>query len=118
MIASFGPIALAVAVATVFGLVPLLIARALAPRLPDSVKNSPYECGVETIGPTHIQFHTRFYLYALLFVIFDVEAVFLFPWAVAYQQLGLYALVEMAIFIGLLLIGYVYAWRKGALEWV
>lgn len=118
MVASFGPIALAVGIATLFALIPLGISAVLVPRRPDRVKNAPYECGVETIGPTNIQFHTRFYLYALIFVIFDVEAVFLFPWAVVYQQLGLYALVEMAIFVGLLLLGYAYAWRKGALEWV
>lgn len=118
MVASFGPVAVAILVAIVFGLVPLAISRLVAPRLPDSVKNAPYECGVETIGPTHIQFHTRFYLYALLFVLFDVEAIFLFPWAVAYRQIGQYALVEVFVFLGLLAIGYVYAWRKGALEWL
>jgi NADH-quinone oxidoreductase subunit A len=73
---------------------------------------------VETIGPTTVQFHARFYLYALLFVIFDVEAVFLFPWAVSYHQLGFYGLVAMAIFVGLLLVGYAYAWRKGARDGV
>ncbi|HEY3118503.1 MAG TPA: NADH-quinone oxidoreductase subunit A [Chloroflexota bacterium] len=118
MIASFGPVAVAIVVAIVFGLLPLLINRLVEPRLPDRVKNAPYECGVETIGPTHIQFHSRFYLYALLFVLFDVEAVFLFPWAVSYRQMGIYALVEVAVFVGLLLIGYIYAWRKGALEWI
>lgn len=118
MVESFGPIALAVALATVFGVLPLFLSGLIIPKMPDRVKNAPYECGVETIGPTYVQFHTRYYLYALLFVIFDVEAVFLFPWAVAYQQLGLFALIEVAIFIGLLLIGYAYAWRKGALEWV
>ncbi len=118
MVTSFGPILLAVLVATVFGLLPLAISTAFIPKRPDRVKNAPYECGVETIGPTTVQFPTRFYLYALIFVIFDIEAVFFFPWAVAFDNLGLYALVEMAIFIGLLLIGYVYAWRKRALEWV
>jgi NADH:ubiquinone oxidoreductase subunit 3 (subunit A) len=118
MVESFGPVAVAILVAIVFGLLPLLINRLVEPRLPDRVKNASYECGVETIGPTHIQFHTRFYLFALLFVLFDVEAVFLFPWAVSYRQMGIYALVEVAVFVGLLLIGYIYAWRKGALEWI
>ncbi len=118
MVASFGPIVLAVAIAAVFGLLVLFLSSLAIPKKPDSVKNATYECGVETIGPTYVQFHTRYYLYALLFVIFDVEAVFLFPWAVAYRQLGVFALAQMAIFIGLLLIGYVYAWRKKALEWV
>ena len=117
MVASFGPIAIAALVATIFGLLPLAISARIIPRRPDRVKNAPYECGVETIGPTEIQFHTRFYLYALVFVIFDVEAIFLFPWAVVYRRLGTTGLVEMAVFIGLLLVGYVYAWRKGALQW-
>jgi len=117
MVTSFGPIVLAAVIATIFGLLPVVASTLLIPKRPDSVKNAPYECGVETIGPTQIQFHNKFYLYALIFVIFDVEAVFLFPWAVTYRQLGVYALVEVAIFIGLLLVGYVYAWRKKALDW-
>lgn len=118
MVTSFGPIILAAVIATAFGLLPLIISTALIPRRPDRVKNAPYECGVETIGPTEVQFHNRFYLYALVFVIFDVEAVFFFPWAVTYGQLGFYGLIEMGVFVGLLLIGYAYAWRKGALEWI
>src|SRR5215207_3531431 len=84
MLNSFGPIALFFVVAAIFPIVPLLLSRLVAPRRPDRVKLSPYESGVETIGPTHVQFRTRFYLYALIFVIFDVEAIFLFPWAVAF----------------------------------
>jgi NADH-quinone oxidoreductase subunit A len=118
MLSSYGPIALFMVVAAIFAVVPLVLNRLLAPHRPDRVKLSPYESGVETIGPTHIQFRTRFYLYALIFVIFDVEAIFLFPWAVAFNQLGLFALIEMGIFIGFLLVAFAYAWRKGALEWV
>jgi NADH-quinone oxidoreductase subunit A len=118
MLSSYGPVALFFIVAAIFPVVPLLLNRLLAPRRPDRVKLSPYESGVETIGPTHIQFRTRYYLYALIFVIFDVEAIYLFPWAVAFNQLGLFALVEMAIFIGFLLVAFIYAWRKRALEWV
>src|SRR5207302_2677153 len=113
-----GPIVLAIIVGTLFGVAPILVSSFITPHRPDRVKNAPYECGVETIGPTAIQFKNRFYLFALIFVVFDVEAVFLFPWAVTYGRLGVYALVEMIIFIGLLLIGYIYAWRKQALEWV
>ena len=76
-----------------------------------------YECGEEPVGSGFIQFNLRFYVYALIFVIFDVEVVFLLPWAVVYDSLGLFAFVEMMIFIGILLVGYAYAWRKGALEW-
>ena len=117
MVESFGPVLLFLIVAIIFGLVPLLLARLIQPRRPDAVKLSPYECGVETIGPTRIQFNARFYLYALIFAIFDVEAIFIFPWAVSYGGLGLFALIEMVIFIAILLLGFAYAWRKRALEW-
>ena len=95
----------------------LFIARFLRPRKPNPLKNSTYECGMETIGDTWVQFRAQYYLFALIFVIFDIELVFLFPWAVAYNRLGLFALVEMALFIGMLALALVYAWRKGILEW-
>jgi len=118
LLTSFVPIAIFLVVAIIFGLAPLIIARFLAPHRPNPVKLEPYESGVVTIGRTHVQFRTRYYLYALVFVVFDVEAVFLFPWAVAYYGLGIVALVEMAIFMALLLMAYAYAWKKGALEWL
>ncbi len=121
MLNTFGPIALFAVVAAIIPLVPLLLARSIAPHRPDRVKLSPYESGVETIGPTHIQFRTRYYLYALIFVIFDVEAIFLFPWAVSfnklYASLGWLPLIEMGLFIAFLLVAFVYAWRKRALDW-
>lgn len=117
MLTSWAPIALFLVVALIFPLVPLIANRFLAPRRPDAVKLAPYESGVETIGPTHVQFRTRYYLYALIFVIFDVEALFLFPWAVAYRELGVVSLVVAAIFVALILEGFIYAWKKGALEW-
>lgn len=117
MLTSWAPVALFLVIALIFPVVPLLISRLIAPKRPNPVKLKPYESGVETIGPTHIQFQSRYYLYALIFVIFDVEAVFLFPWAVAYFDLGLPALVVALIFILLILEGFVYAWKKGALEW-
>src|SRR4051812_24473097 len=113
VLTTFVPIALFFIVAAVFGLVPLILTRLLAPYRPSRVKQEPYESGMQTIGPTHVQFRTRYYMYALVFVIFDVEAVFLFPWAVAYGKLGLFALVEMAIFVALLVVGLAYAWKKG-----
>ncbi len=90
----------------------------IRPHRPDKVKNETYECGIPAVGESWTQFNNRFYIIGLIFVIFDVEAVFLFPWAVAYNSLGLFALIEMVIFIGILLVGLVYAWKKGALEWV
>lgn len=117
MLSTFGPIALFLVVAVVFPLVPLIIVRFVAPRRPNRVKLEPYESGIETMGPTLVQFPIRYYLYALIFVIFDVEAVFLFPFAVAYDRLGWYAGIEMLIFVGLLLGAFAYAWRKRAFEW-
>jgi NADH-quinone oxidoreductase subunit A len=84
---------------------------------PTPVKLEPYECGEPTVGPARVKFRTWFYLVALVFVVFDVEAVFLFPWAVVFQELGMFAFIEMVVFIGILLFGLAYAWRKGALQW-
>jgi NADH-quinone oxidoreductase subunit A len=111
-------IGLLLVVAAIFPLIAMFMAFLLRPRKPASVKKSIYECGLETIGETWVRFRVQYYIYALIFLIFDVETVFLYPWAVAYGQLGLFALVEMFIFLMILLGGLVYAWRKGALEWV
>jgi len=97
--------------------VPIVMGKILAPRRPNPVKQQVYECGVETYGDTRVQFHAQYYVFALVFLLFDVELVFLFPWAVAYNQLGLFALFEMAVFIFLLVVALVYTWRKGALTW-
>ncbi len=99
-------------------LVPFVGSKLLSPRKPNPIKNSVYECGLETVGETWVQFKVQYYIYALIFVIFDVEVVFLYTWAAAYNQLGLFALVNMGIFLVILLDGLFYAWRKGALEWV
>lgn len=117
MITSFGPIALFLLVAMVFPVVPLILSRFVSPHHPNPVKLEPYESGMETIGPTHIQFPIRYYLYALIFVVFDVEVIFLYPWAVALNQVGVFAGIEMGLFIVLLLLGFAYAWRKRAFEW-
>ena len=98
-------------------LIGLAFAWAVRPKKPNPAKNATYECGMETIGDTWVQFKAQYYLYALVFVVFDVEVAFLFPWAVAYHQLGLYALLEMVLFVAILGGGLLYAWRKGALEW-
>ena len=92
-------------------------AKLLAPYASSREKGTAYECGMLPIGRIRTQIHVRYYVYAILFLIFDVETIFLFPWAVIYDRLALFGLVEMLIFIGILVVGYYYAWRKGALEW-
>jgi NADH-quinone oxidoreductase subunit A len=87
------------------------------PKRPGIEKEKTYECGLDTVGPTWVQFRISYFLYALIFVIFDVETVFLYPWAVAFNSLGIFAFVEMCIFVGMLSVGLWYAWKKGALEW-
>jgi NADH:ubiquinone oxidoreductase subunit 3 (subunit A) len=92
--------------------------RLIAPRKPNPIKSQTYECGIETVGATWVQFKVQYYIFALVFLIFDVETVFLFPWAVAFDQLPLFAVLEGILFILILVAGLIYAWRKGALEWV
>lgn len=103
--------------AGVFPAAPIIIAQILRPRKPNKVKLETYECGIETKGDAWVQFKVQYYLYALVFLVFDVEMVFLFPWAVASNGLPLFALLQILIFVGLLGLGLVYDWRKGALEW-
>ncbi len=96
----------------------ITIAGFLAPKKPNPIKNSTYECGIETVGPTWIQFKAQYYVFTLVFLVFDVEMVLLFPWAVAYNQMKLFAVVEGVLFVLILLGGLLYAWKKRALEWV
>lgn len=105
------------AVAIVFPLLPIILAKFVAPKKPNPVKLATYECGVEAKGDAWIQFKSQYYLYALVFVIFDIETIFIYPWAVAYRKMGLFAFVEMLIFVAILAVGLIYAWRKGILEW-
>lgn len=95
----------------------IFMATVLAPKKPSLLKNSIYECGMETVGESRIQFRAQYYIFALVFLVFDVEAVFLFPWAVAYNQLTFFAVIEGLIFASILMGGLLYAWKKGALEW-
>lgn len=110
-------VAIFFAVALIVPAVPIILAQLLRPKRPNKVKLETYECGIETVGDAWVQFKVQYYLYALVFLVFDIEMLFLFPWAVAYNQLPLFAFVVMAVFIGILIVGLVYAWRKGALEW-
>lgn len=96
----------------------LSVGRLLRPHRPNRVKLSPYESGADPVGQSWVRFHVRYYMFALLFVIFDIESLFLLPWAVAFDSLGLFALIEMGIFVIMLLIGLIYAWRKKVLKWV
>jgi len=98
--------------------VPLLIQKLVAPHNPTQEKLTTYECGEEPEGSAWLQFNIRFYVIALIFLIFDVEVIFLFPWAVVYTEMGLLAFIEMAIFLFILIIGLAYVWKKGDLDWV
>ena len=95
-----------------------LVTFLLRPKRSYPLKNQTYECGLETTGDSWVQFKVQYYIFALIFVIFDIETVFIYPWAVAYKQVGVFALVEMLVFVVILVMGLAYAWRKGALEWI
>ncbi|SLM47481.1 NADH-quinone oxidoreductase subunit A [Nitrospira japonica] len=111
------PILLFIFIALAFGLVTLLLSYLVQPKYPEPEKLSAYECGSEPFSDARMPFPVRYYIFAMLFVIFDIEVIFLYPWAVTFEKLGLIGLVEMLIFIALFVVAYVYAWRKGALEW-
>jgi NADH-quinone oxidoreductase subunit A len=100
-----------------FGAATIAMSTFIVPRRNNAVKNAPYECGVEPVGDARARFSVKFYLVAVLFILFDIEAVFLYPWAVAFKQLGMYGLIEMLLFILILLVGYLYLLKKRALEW-
>jgi len=96
----------------------IVAAWVVRPKRPNPIKQTTYECGVETVGDSWVQFKAQYYVFALVFLIFDVETVFLFPWAVKLDSLGMFAVIEGIIFILILIVGLVYTWRKGMLEWV
>jgi NADH:ubiquinone oxidoreductase subunit 3 (subunit A) len=111
-------IAIFLLLAPVFPIITIIIPRIIAPRKPNPIKLQTYECGIETVGDTWIQFKAQYYIFALIFLVFDVESVFLFPWAAAFDQLPLFAVLEGLLFILILVAGLVYAWRKGVLQWM
>ncbi|MBI3609809.1 MAG: NADH-quinone oxidoreductase subunit A [Nitrospirae bacterium] len=111
------PIVIFIAIALAFGGVTLLLGTLLRPRRIYKAKLTPYESGNIPFSDARAPFPLRYYIIAMIFVIFDIETVFLYPWAVVYDKIGLYGLVEMTLFISVLLVGYIYAWKKGALEW-
>lgn len=111
------PIFILVLVASLFGALCLGAATLLGPRHPGARRMMPYESGITPQAPAHVRFPVKFYLIAMLFIVFDIEAIFFFPWAVTYRQLRLFGFVEMLVFIAILLVGYFYVVKKGALEW-
>jgi NADH:ubiquinone oxidoreductase subunit 3 (chain A) len=115
--AAFIPILMMVVVATGFAVGTIAASYYLGRRVNDPAKAMPYECGITPVGNARERFHTRFYLVAMLFIVFDIETVFLYPWAVVYKSLAMFGLIEMLVFIAILLAGLVYVWGKGALEW-
>ena len=112
------PIFIFLVIAMIFPVVTLAAARLVRPDAPSRTKLEAYECGIQAASDSRGRYTVRFYIVAILFVIFDVEAVFLFPWAVRYQQLGWFGVAEVAVFLAILAVGYVWAWKRGALEWV
>ncbi len=117
MLAEYLPTLLFLIVATGIGIALLILGNLLGPKRPTPEKLSPYECGFSAFEDARMQFDVRYYLIAIQFIIFDLEIIFIVPWATVFRELGLLGLVEMGIFAGMLLLGFVYVWKKGALEW-
>ena len=117
MLAEYLPILIFLAVSGAIGVLLLALGFVFGTSRPDAEKLSPYECGFEAYEDSRMKFDVRYYLIAILFIIFDLEIAFLFPWAIVLDQIGLFGFVSMAIFLGILVIGFIYEWKKGALEW-
>ena len=117
MLENYLPIMIFIAIGIAIGVLPILAGFLLGPHKPDSEKLSPYECGFEAFEDSRMRFDVRYYLVAILFIIFDLEIAFLFPWAVVLDSIGLFGFVAMMIFLAILVVGFIYEWKKGALEW-
>jgi NADH-quinone oxidoreductase subunit A len=117
MLAEYFPILLFILVGIAFGLVPMALGKLLAPNRPNPEKLSPYECGFEAFEDARMKFDVRYYLVAILFILFDLEIAFLFPWAAVVNDIGFAGFVSMMVFLAILVVGFVYEWMKGALEW-
>ncbi|WP_454061058.1 NADH-quinone oxidoreductase subunit A [Candidatus Nitrospira salsa] len=116
-LSSYSAILVFIVIALGFGVVTLVLSYLVQPKYPETEKLSTYECGSEPFSDSRMPFPVRYYVIAMLFVIFDIEVIFLYPWAITFKQTGLIGFIEMMIFIGLFVVAYVYAWKKGALEW-
>ena len=117
MLEQYLPVILFLIVGAAFGFIMITIGFILAPHRPDTEKLSPYECGFEAFEDSRMKFDVRYYLVAILFILFDLEIAFLFPWAVVLNKIGLFGFWAMVIFLGILVVGFIYEWKKGALEW-
>lgn len=117
MLENYVPVLIFIVVGLLFGIILISVGAVLGPHRPDSAKLSPYECGFEAFEDSRMKFDVRYYLVAILFIIFDLEIAFLFPWAVALDRIGLFGFVAMLLFLGILVVGFLYEWKKGALEW-
>jgi NADH-quinone oxidoreductase subunit A len=117
MLENYLPVLIFIAIGILVGLIPIALGFILGSHHPDSEKLSPYECGFEAFEDSRMKFDVRYYLVAILFIIFDLEIAFLFPWAVVLAEIGLFGFIAMAVFLGILVIGFIYEWKKGALEW-
>jgi NADH-quinone oxidoreductase subunit A len=111
------PVMLFILVGIAVGVGPLVIGKILGPNRPDSEKLSPYECGFEAFEDARVQFDVRYYLVAILFILFDLEIAFLFPWAIVLKDIGFFGFMSMMVFLGILVLGFIYEWMKGALDW-
>jgi NADH-quinone oxidoreductase subunit A len=118
VLASYVPILIFILIALSLPVVGLAVGWLVRPYRPNTAKLMPYECGVDPESDARDRFSVRFYILAILFVVFDVETIFLFPWAIIYKQLPVFLFIEMLVFLGILIVGYFYVWKKGALEWV
>jgi NADH-quinone oxidoreductase subunit A len=114
---NYFPILLFILVGLVIGLGPLILGKLVSPHRPDAEKNSPYECGFEAFEDARMKFDVRYYLVAILFILFDLEIAFLFPWAVVLKEIGMFGFLAMLLFLFVLVVGFIYEWVKGALEW-
>ncbi len=117
MLGNYLPILIFMCITLFMGSVFIILGKLLGPSRPDAEKNSPYECGFEAFEDSRMKFDVRYYLVAILFIIFDLEIAFLFPWAIVLDQIGTFGLLAMAVFLAVLVIGFIYEWKKGALEW-
>src|SRR4051812_11276676 len=117
MLANYFPILVFVIIGILVGVGPIVLGQVLGPRRPGVEKDSPYECGFEAFEDARMKFDVRYYLVAILFILFDLEIAFLFPWAVVLKEIGLFGFVSMLIFLAILVVGFIYEWKKGALEW-